>query len=167
MQCSCSLLMGNVFSRLWDNTSASPCGFRSSPSNMQQPCVVGIVTPIFHVGEAEVQWVPGTWLRLHIKAAAGLETRCLMSSFAQNLPLHEPNFVHLVLYGASESKGDNIPVSLELLLVLAGAVHPHRCGGEKGLPWLLCINFDAWYLNDIIESQVYLWNTAMLHSSVP
>lgn len=50
--------------------------------------------------------------------------------------------------------------------MLAGTVHPHTCGGKKGLHCFLRIDFYDWYLNEVIESPTYLWNTAMLHSSV-
>lgn len=50
--------------------------------------------------------------------------------------------------------------------MLVGTVHPHMCGGKKGLHCFLRIDFCDWYLNEIIESQMYLWNTAMPHSSV-
>lgn len=50
--------------------------------------------------------------------------------------------------------------------MLAGAVRPRTCGGKKELHCFLPIGFYDRYLNEIIKSQPYLWNTAMLHSSV-
>lgn len=50
--------------------------------------------------------------------------------------------------------------------MLVGTVHPHMCGGKKGLHCFLRIDFRDWCLNEMIESQRDPWNMAMLHSSV-
>lgn len=48
----------------------------------------------------------------------------------------------------------------------SGNCIPTHVRGEERAALFLCIDFYDCYLNEIIKSQTYLWNTAMLHSSV-
>lgn len=60
--------------------------------------VVGVIALLLHVGKTEVQWNSGSWLRLTIKAAPGMEILWLMSSFPKIYIEDKQNFVRLVLF---------------------------------------------------------------------
>lgn len=123
------------------------------------------------MGKTEFQWDLGIWLRLYIKALAGLEMLCQCPP----PPKSTPNWSKLdyscplwVKWELVKSVGMTWYSHYPGVDASTGGdcTPTHTCGWKKGLYCPLLIDFSDWCLNEIIESQTYLWNVVMLHSTV-